>query len=140
MERSEYHAEWSRNNQDKVKQYRQTPRAKKLNKEASARYRKNNPEAVMLRLAKQSAKKKGVPFDLALSDIVIPDICPALGIPLYKDGTRGANTPSLDRIVPAFGYVKGNVIVVSLLANRIKTDATTDQIFAVGEFYKKLGV
>lgn len=137
---STYYKKWSANNKEKIRAYRKKPRAQELNKEASARYRKNNPEAVMLRNAKQSAKKRGLAFDLELSDIVIPEVCPALGIPLFKNGARGPNTPSLDRIVPSLGYTKGNVVVVSLLANRIKTDATTEQILAVGAFYKKFGV
>jgi hypothetical protein len=34
----------------------------------------------------------------------------------------------VDRIVPELGYVKGNVIVVSCRANRIKSDATPDEL------------
>ena len=35
-------------------------------------------------------------------------------------------TPSIDRIDPKKVYVKDNIIVVSMRANRIKTDATID--------------
>ena len=65
--------------------------------------------------------------------------CPALGMPFkvgYKDGI--SNSPSLDRIEPSKGYIKGNVIWVSMLANMIKTSATPEQIIRVGEFYKQL--
>jgi hypothetical protein len=44
----------------------------------------------------------------------------------------------MDRIDNSRGYVKGNVIIVSQLANRIKTSATPDQIITVGQFYKNL--
>ncbi len=49
-----------------------------------------------------------------------------------------SSSPSLDRIIPEKGYVKGNVIVVSNKANVIKNNATPEEIIAVGEFYKKL--
>ena len=84
----------------------------------------------------------GLPFTIALSDIVIPKCCPVLGMSLksrFGTGKKpGRNSPSLDRVNPQKGYVKGNVIVVSFFANQIKTNATPDQILAVGRFYKKL--
>ena len=46
-------------------------------------------------------------------------------------------SPSMDRIVPHKGYVEGNVIIVSDLANRIKTDATLQEIKNVIQFYRK---
>mgnify|MGYP006166398807 FL=1 len=36
------------------------------------------------------------------------------------------------------GYVKDNIIVVSMRANRIKSDATVDEIRKVADFYEKL--
>ena len=47
-------------------------------------------------------------------------------------------TPSIDRIDPKKGYVKDNIIVVSMRANRIKSDATVDEIWKVADFYEKL--
>ena len=48
------------------------------------------------------------------------------------------DSPSLDRIDNTKGYEKGNVIMVSLMANSIKNQATPDQIQKVATFYKKL--
>ena len=56
-------------------------------------------------------------------------------------GTRASsdNSPTLDRIVPELGYIKGNVWVICQLANRIKTNATADQILAVANsLYNRL--
>ena len=53
-----------------------------------------------------------------------------------KDGKDAS--PSIDRIIPTLGYVRGNVIVVSLKANRIKNDATPDELMEVARFYKEL--
>lgn len=69
---------------------------------------------------------------------MIPTRCPVLGIPLsHGTGRNGshAGSPTLDRLVPAFGYVPGNVLVVSSLANSIKSDGTPDQIRRVADFY-----
>ena len=92
----------------------------------------------MLRAAKCRAKEKGVPFDLSESDITIPEVCPALGIPIsISPGRATDNSPSLDRIIPALGYVRGNVRVISNRANRIKYDATLVELRAVVAYLEK---
>jgi hypothetical protein len=85
----------------------------------------NNFPAVMLKNAKIRAKKHGVPINIELSDIVIPEFCPILGLKL-EHGTQETHdaSPTLDRIIPSQGYVKGNVVVISHRANRIKSDAS----------------
>jgi hypothetical protein len=98
-----------------------------------------NPDRRMLNAARRTAKAKGLPFNLTLEDIVIPAKCPVLGINLEPQaGERAGNSPSLDRIVPALGYVKGNVVVVSWRANLIKCDATIDELERVAAYYKKI--
>ena len=87
----------------------------------------------MVRNARRRALKSGVPFMLEREDISVPDRCPALGVPFTPE-----NPPSLDRIIPEMGYVPGNVIVVSLRANNIKTNATPSEIAAVAAFYHDL--
>ena len=44
-----------------------------------------------------------------LSDIIFPTHCPILGIELIKGGTgvQTFNSPSIDRIDPNKGYIKG---------------------------------
>ena len=94
----------------------------------------------MIASAKARAKKRGIPFNITVEDIVIPDVCPVLGIELeFNRGGRGASrdtSPSLDKVVPALGYVKGNVLIVSNRANRIKSDATVPELEAVAAFYR----
>ncbi|HCJ27734.1 MAG TPA: hypothetical protein DHV63_00115, partial [Pseudomonas sp.] len=70
--------------------------------------------------ARQRAARRGLPFDLDVSDVVVPSICPALGVPLVIGEMRSPNSPSLDRIRPALGYVRGNTRVISDKANRLK--------------------
>ena len=92
----------------------------------------------MLSNAKGRASRDGIPFALTIADIVIPTHCPILGLPLYPaTGSRGGgdHSPSLDRIEPARGYVPGNIIVISNRANRLKSDATIEELRAIASFY-----
>jgi hypothetical protein len=92
----------------------------------------------MLRGCKHRAKLLNLPFDLSLSDIVVPKRCPVLGIPLIVNTgglKRGPNTPSVDRIKPERGYVKDNIVVISWRANRIKSDATVAELQKLAKFY-----
>ena len=80
-----------------------------------------NRKSIMCRAAKENAKKKKVPFAIIKEDIIIPEYCPILNIRLKKgEGKRCDNSPSLDRIIPEKGYVKGNVAIISWRANSIK--------------------
>ena len=84
----------------------------------------------MLSRAKARATKKGLSFTITRADIAIPEHCPVLGVKLtWFDKQGGAdNSPSLDRRVPSLGYVPGNVVVICSKANRIKTNATAEEI------------
>lgn len=76
------------------------------------------------------ARASGVPFNLTAEDLAIPAACPVLGFPLeFTLGERTDRTPTVDRIDPALGYTKGNVAIVSWLANRLKSDCTDPAIF-----------
>lgn len=95
----------------------------------------------MLNLARNRAKKQDVPFDLEPEDIFIPVFCPVLGIKLERASTgsgRNDNAPSLDRIIPTLGYVRGNVIVISNKANRMKSNGTAADLRRLADFYTKL--
>lgn len=52
-----------------------------------------------------------------------------LNIPLqFQNGKVEDNSPSLDKIIPELGYVKNNVWVVSIRANRLKSDSSYDEL------------
>jgi hypothetical protein len=95
-------------------------------------------------LAKRGhAKRLGVPFTLTFEKMTWPVHCPVLGMELdYSTGTKGGsnrpNSPSFDQIIPAGGYTDANTIIVSVLANRIKNNATVEQLEAVAAFYRRL--
>jgi len=104
------------------------------------RVKYHTTEKYILTTAKYRAKKEGVTFNLCAKDITIPELCPIFGFPLVAGvsstaGTR--NSPSLDRIIPEKGYVKGNVWVISQRANRIKNDATWQELAQISEAVRK---
>lgn len=102
-------------------------------KQKRKEYYRNNTskETVLYTLAKARAKAKGVPFSITKEDIKIPTHCPILGIELKLDNTAvQPDSPSLDKINPALGYVPGNVWVISHRANAMKQDADTETLLA----------
>tara|TARA_R110002167_G_scaffold343344_3_gene552349 strand:- start:62 stop:526 length:465 start_codon:yes stop_codon:yes gene_type:complete len=95
-----------------------------------------NPATGILSNIKQRCKKKDIPFNLTIEDIVIPEFCPIMEVPLkrgYKDNYD--NSPTVDRIIPHKGYIRGNVRVISMMANRLKSNATEEQLKT---FYKNI--
>jgi len=58
-------------------------------------------------------------------------ICPVLGIPLQLTlySKRRDETPSVDKLIPARGYIYGNVRIISWLANKVRGDKTTAAFF-----------
>lgn len=77
--------------------------------------------------------KMGVDFNLDIDYLIhiFPDnfICPALGIKMEWQHIPNAPTsPSIDRIIPEKGYVKGNVVWISNRANIIKHNATISEL------------
>ena len=101
------------------------------------RYR-NNLQKVLYDSAKKRAKRKNVPFNIEVSDIIIPDKCPVFGFDLVIGTKDKQKSPSLDRIIPEKGYVKGNIIVVSLKANTMKNNATIEEIKNLYDFYNNI--
>lgn len=93
----------------------------------------------MLSSARDRAEARGVVFDITATDLPpMPEFCPLLGIPLFP-GTRIAshNSPSLDRIIPELGYVRGNVQIISKRANSIKNDASLEEFETIYLAWKR---
>jgi len=119
-------------------------RTPKARAQATARWNKYTHPEKMLMWAKYRHVRKAYPgtFDLTIEAIDWPSHCPALGIPLKYAAQRDKNAddaPTLDRIDPRFGYVIGNVQVISRRANRIKNDGTPAEIMRVARFVNCMG-
>ncbi len=80
--------------------------------------------------AKCRAKKKNIEFSISKEDIIIPDVCPILGISIKRNEQSGfhSDSPSLDRINPDKGYTKDNIRVISNRANLLKSNATIKEL------------
>lgn len=97
----------------------------------------------LLRDANKRASKSGLPCGVTLAELgVLPTVCPVFGILLdYSYGRSGRhadNAASLDRIVPSLGYVAGNVCVISWRANRIKHNATPEELQALADYAARM--
>lgn len=95
----------------------------------------------MLRNTKFMAKRRGIPCSLHYSDFEIPKYCPILEVPLTYMHESDGNDPyhaTIDRIDNSRGYEKGNVIVISRLANAMKNSANFDLILKFCENMPKL--
>lgn len=89
--------------------------------------------------AKRRAEAQGLPFNIERTDIVVPEFCPILGIELRPGaGKVEDHSPTLDRIIPSKGYVKGNVVVISMRANRLKSNANVDELRRIASFYDQI--
>lgn len=142
-----YGRQWRVNNPERVKANNKK-RYNDHKKEDTARRQKwsdDHPEETMLYRIKvrvNKALKEGIviPFDLTIEDIVIPTHCPIphCGVKLGKvKGTR-MTTPSPDKVIPANGYTKGNVIVICTLCNMRKSDLSIEKFYSFGGFYEDL--
>lgn len=80
------------------------------------------------RNAKRRADRLGVPFSITPEDVVIPNFCPVLGIPLESSTRHSTDqSPTIDRLIPELGYVPGNIAVISHRANTIKGVGTSHE-------------
>ncbi len=121
-----------------AKEYRDLVQNKDHRRYLEKRWRKENPAKAMITAAKGRARKAGVPFSISAEDIMIPEYCPVLGNRLEKsEGVPTDNSPSLDKVIPALGYVKGNVRVISWRANRLKGDASLEELKLIVKYLKE---
>lgn len=88
---------------------------------------------------KQSAKRRNIPFDLTiteLNNLTFPITCPVLGIPLkFNREQLQDNSYSIDRIDSSLGYTIDNIEVISWRANRLKNNATLEELKRLSEHF-----
>ena len=113
----------------------------KRNSKYQAKYRDGNRFAIRMRSCRARSKEKDLPFNLTENHLkeIWTDACPVFGTPLNMSAKKDEEGHAqLDRIVPELGYVKGNVVWLSQRANRIKDDATTEDLERLLKWLKSL--
>ena len=105
-------------------------------------YEKEFPELVpklkrSLAWTKARAKRKNILFNLKLVHLLkqLTTHCPVLGV---KYEVTGDYCPSIDRKIPEKGYTKGNILLMSWRANRIKYNSNIQELRALLNFLENL--
>lgn len=141
--------EWVERRRQKQIEYYRSKRAKMSEEDTALsrlrdndyarRKRREDPRVPMLADARKRAKARNLEYNLIKDDLIIPEYCPVLGIPIHvsTSGKRSANSPSLDRVNNSKGYTKENVCVISLRANTLKNDATIDELENIVNYMKE---
>ncbi len=91
---------------------------------------------------KSECKRKNIPFDLEPSYLeeIWTNECPIFHTPLYKNykGRGSSHSAHLDRFDPRKGYIKGNVAWISGRANRIKYDASIEELRKIVDWMERV--
>ena len=112
-------------------------------KECIREYRMNRPFYSVLKNAEKRAKDRDLPFSITEEylESIWTGVCPVfqirMDLPSSKAMNERSHKPSLDRLVPDKGYVPGNVIWISLRANQMKNDGTSEELFRVAEWLQQ---
>jgi hypothetical protein len=88
---------------------------------------------------KAQAKMKVIEFNISKDDIDWVIICPIMQfkIDYYTSEFRKYNTASFDRKDPSKGYIKGNVFIISNIANMRKSDLSIEQLERMINYVKE---
>lgn len=136
---------WQGANPDKTRSYKRNSANKayannpEVFKARNAKARRANPVKSQFLGAKSRAKRLGIPFTVKLEDLELPNNCPVLGTPLVYECAkiRTDGRATLDRRDNAKGYVAGNVYVISWRANKLKANATVDEMRALVRYLER---
>ena len=99
---------------------------------------------IMYKNALHRARRDNIPFDIDIEYLtsIKTDRCPIFDTEILwgkfgDEYKKTANSPSLDKIKPEWGYIKGNVCIISDLANRIKQDVGYEELYKVGNWLQE---
>jgi hypothetical protein len=116
---------WRSENSARVKQYTQTCYGRR-------------PFVYLINGAKKRAAKQGIPFALttAWAEARWTGLCELTKLAFRSQvgkGRHGPFSPSIDKIVPANGYVPDNCRFVLMAVNQMKSTGTDSQMYEIAE-------
>jgi hypothetical protein len=148
FDEKKYHKEYYAKNKKKIlarQKEMQAERYPQKKKQLEEYYKTKNGRIIrFLAGAKKRATAKGLEFDLDLEFLrsIAPNKCPVFGFELdwngwgTAEGKAKENSPSLDKIDPNRGYVKGNVMWLSWKANRLKSNVSHEDLLILANWLK----
>jgi hypothetical protein len=88
---------------------------------------------IMQKESSMNLINKGTSFNISSDDIILNEYCPFFNTKLNYNSQRknclsDPTYASIDRIDNSKGYVKGNVWIISRLANQMKNNASIDEL------------
>lgn len=121
------------------------PCSKRRRRTALARQERRDPALRLYHSAKARAAKAGTEFGITLDDVRAAwprdNRCPALGMVLRQGkGTLTDASPTLDRVNPAWGYMPGNIAVISYAANRAKGAMSAAELGQIATWMRATGL
>jgi hypothetical protein len=140
---------WARQNPDKSTAWERAGHAsEEAYKEYQKAYYKKNKERILqkkkedkfnyiLNHSKKRAKEKGLEhtIDREYLESIYTDTCPIFNVKFIYSNKLNDWSMTLDRIDPTKGYIKGNVQFLSSKANRMKSNATHEEIIKFCEYF-----
>jgi hypothetical protein len=107
----------------------------------SREYREKHYFSAYCRTKKSECKRKGIEYNLTPEylESIWTGVCPIFNVPIERasHGRGSHHSAHLDRLDPNKGYVIGNVSWISGRANRIKYNATVEELRAVVDWMER---
>lgn len=131
---------WERAGYSSEEKYKEYHRAYYLaNKQKILANKKKDKISGILRHSKKRAEERGIEHSITREHLqeILTEVCPVFGSKFSSEGRITDESMTLDRIDNSVGYVPGNVMFLSYKANRMKSNASKDDLIAFARYVLK---